>query len=1051
MPHARSLARASAIATVVLLALGATPALASGPALTLTSPLAESRIATSHPEVQGTTSDLLDPLVVSFYSGSLAGGTPVCSAEGDVGPGGEWSATCEAGLPDGPYTAVAEQSELGEAGVSEPVSFVLDTIAPAVSLQAPPAETNNPTPTLEGTAGTAPGDVASVAVRVFEGEGTSGKVVAQGTVTPVGESWSYKPPALVDGTYTVQASQLDEAGNEGSSAADVFTLDTVPPAVSLEAPPAETNDDAPLLHGSAGTEAGDVPSVLVRVYAGEGTAGTPISEQAVTPVGGIWSYRPAALADGTYTVQASQRDEAGNEGRSHADTFTVDTVAPAVSLEAPPSDSNDDTPLLHGSAGIALGDLTSVTVTIAEGGSVAGKRVLQKTVTPTGGSWSYTPPALADGTYTVQVSQRDAAGNEGRSEEAVFTVDTVAPVLTMQTPPAYTNKQAVSLSGQLGQAEGDVQAVAVTIYKGTSPSGAEAAKGAAVVSGNSWTFTTTSLPAGTYTAQASQHDEAGNTGLSSHPTFTVDLTAPDVSVTEPSQDAQLEVAKPTFAGVAGTAPGDLPAVRLRIYKDEELLYTVEATAGEGGGWSTGSSGPDLANGIYTVIAEQEDQAGNVGDSKPVLFSVSGLPLVTLFGEGMVRREGAPHPFAGPQPNFSGQGSTAAEDGGEITLKLYEGASTTGQLLRTVTTPLSGGSWSTGLGAPLSDGTYTLRAEQEGPVGQLGFSPPVTFTVDADAPTVTLTAPADGTAVTAEAGLQAGGQAGEAPGDDPEVTVRVYAGASVGGSPVETASGAVSGGSWSARLGALTPGTYTATAEQDDDVGNVGRSAPSTFTVAAPSAGPPPTASFNWFPAEPRVGEAVSLVSTSTDPTSAIVGYAWNLTGSGGLSPGAQTISTSFSTPGAHSVSLQVTDALGATGTVTESIQVAAQPLVLMQPFPVVRIAGSEGTRNVTIRLLTVQAPAGASVTIVCRGRGCPTKRLDTVAPARKSGVASGPVLLTIHRFERRLPVGVVLEIRVGKAGEIGKYTKFVTRRGKLPVRTDSCLAPTGSPMECPST
>jgi hypothetical protein len=954
MPHARSLARASAIATVVLLALGATPALASPPTLTLAAPSAEGWVATSHPDLQGTTSDLLDPINVSVYAGPLATGTPVCSIAAVVGASGEWSANCEEALPDGQYTAVAEQSELGEAAVAGPQSFVIDTVAPSVSLQALP-------------------------------------------------------------TYT--------------------------------------NDAAPTLQGTAGTEAGDLPAVLVRIYAGTGTGGTPLLEETVTPVGGSWSYVPAALADGTYTVQALQRDEAGNEGHSQVDTFTVDTLAPAVTLEAPSPYTNDATPTLHGSAGAEPGDLASVTVRIYKGEGTAGELQVEKTVTPTGGSWSYTPAALADGTYTVQALQRDQAGNEGHSQADTFILDTVAPTVTLQPPPAYTDKPAVALAGQLGQATGDVQSVTVTVYKGPSLSGTVAAKGTAAVSGASWTYTTPSLAAGTYTVQASQHDQAGNVGVSAHPTFTVDLTAPVVTVQSPAQDAQLKVARPTISGTAGTAAGDMPDVKVAIYgspmqKGEKPLYEVELTANEKGDWSTGSSGPELANGIYTLIAEQEDQSGNVGKSEQVTFSVSGTPLVALFGEGLVRREGMS--VSGPEPTFSGQGSTLADDGADVTLKLYEGDSPTGSPLRTLTTPLSGSSWSTGLGAPLADGTYTVQAEQEGPLGQPGFSSPVPFTVDADAPVVTLRTPANGATV-GDAGIEASGQAGQAPGDDQQVTVSVYSGASAGASPVETATGTVSGGAWTARLGALTPGTYTARAEQDDDVGNVGTSTPSTFTVAAPSAAPPPTASFNWFPAEPHVGEAVSLVSTSTDPTSAIIGYAWNLTGSGGLSPGAQTASTSFATPGAHSVSLQVTDALGATGTTTESIQVAAQPLVLMQPFPVVRIAGSEGTRNVTIRLLTVQAPVGASVTIVCRGRGCPTKRLDTVAPARKSGVASGPVLLTIHRFERRLPVGVVLEIRVGKAGEIGKYTKFVTRRGKLPVRTDSCLGPTGNPMECPST
>jgi hypothetical protein len=49
-----------------------------------------------------------------------------------------------------------------------------------------------------------------------------------------------------------------------------------------------------------------------------------------------------------------------------------------------------------------------------------------------------------------------------------------------------------------------------------------------------------------------------------------------------------------------------------------------------------------------------------------------------------------------------------------------------------------------------------------------------------------------------------------------------------------------------------------------------------------------------------------------------------------------------------------------------------------------------------------------------------------------------------------LRAGVILEIRVSKPGQIGKYTRFAVRRGRLPVRLDTCLEPAGiKPMACP--
>jgi Bacterial Ig-like domain len=82
-----------------------------------------------------------------------------------------------------------------------------------------------------------------------------------------------------------------------------------------------------------------------------------------------------------------------------------------------------------------------------------------------------------------------------------------------------------------------------------------------------------------------------------------------------------------------------------------------------------------------------------------------------------------------------------------------------------------------------------------------------------------------------------GPAGDAPGDSPTVVVNVYSGPTVSGSPIRSVSTARSGASWLAEISpALPPGTYTAQAEQFDGAGNLGRSAPITFTVTSAAGG-----------------------------------------------------------------------------------------------------------------------------------------------------------------------------------------------------------------------
>jgi hypothetical protein len=112
----------------------------------------------------------------------------------------------------------------------------------------------------------------------------------------------------------------------------------------------------------------------------------------------------------------------------------------------------------------------------------------------------------------------------------------------------------------------------------------------------------------------------------------------------------------------------------------------------------------------------------------------------------------------------------------------------------------------------------------------------------------------------------------------------------------------------------------------------------------------------------------------------------------------------------------------------------------IKPFPVIRIKGRfKGTRT-TITRVTVKTPRGTRIRIRCSGKGCAFKRKAVAAR-----------LLSIRSLRRTYKPKAKIEIRVTKAGKIGKYTSVRTRRGKAPVRSDRCLMPGKTrPVRCPA-
>jgi PKD repeat protein len=221
---------------------------------------------------------------------------------------------------------------------------------------------------------------------------------------------------------------------------------------------------------------------------------------------------------------------------------------------------------------------------------------------------------------------------------------------------------------------------------------------------------------------------------------------------------------------------------------------------------------------------------------------------------------------------------------------------------------------------------------------------------------------------------------------------------------------------------------------------------------------PPDVAFTVSPAEPVAGQQVTLTSGSEDAEGPLVEQAWDLDGDGDFNDASgASVSGMFMSAGRHSVALRVTDAAGASSTQIRGITVRApdspvtagdpkggprEPfLTLMSPFPVVRLAGEVVRNGARIETLSVRAPRGAQVSVRCRGARCPDARVTKL---------SGRKPVRFRKLERFLPAGTNLVVLVRRAGQIGKYTRFQIRNGRVPKRTDGCVLPGESAgVKCP--
>jgi hypothetical protein len=345
------------------------------------------------------------------------------------------------------------------------------------------------------------------------------------------------------------------------------------------------------------------------------------------------------------------------------------------------------------------------------------------------------------------------------------------------------------------------------------------------------------------------------------------------------------------------------------------------------------------------------------------------------------------------------------------------------------------------------------------------------------PSVTISSPADG-AVGNDRNPHFAGVADVEAGP---VTLRIYAGTSAEGTVLQKLSTSLlsPGGAWSLHLTtALGDGVYTAQAGQTNAAMQTGSSPPVTFTVdtAAPivsldplEPAPGVTApAFTGSASDTRpvtveifAGAEETLVSTaaaagtgarwrSSDASpplavgqyTAIAFQESSLTGN----PEGRSQGVPFAIRPAPPPPSFLASANGAVALAGKPIE-PLQPPSLMAPFPVVRIAWAQDRTGITLRLLRVQqTPAGAQVRVRCTGRGCPPRALRRTTLSSPRGVEP----ITFRSLQRHLGFGAVLQLFVSKPGQIGKYTRFTVRRGRLPERVDTCLDPAGvKPLACP--
>jgi hypothetical protein len=464
----------------------------------------------------------------AYKSGEVCDGASVGSAVVDVVNGvATWNGFTPPAV--GTYVVTASYSgdvnnwSLSEACNGQRSATIVanvaaDTTPPVITITQPTnGQFFNGNVIAAGLAGLAPGD-KDVNIEFFSGSSASVPRLFWLTSLPRDPTTGHYetgPISLSDGTYTVRAHQLDDAGNTGYTGAPTFVVDRVAPTVSDDVPTAWQNGPR-TVHLTANDALAGVQAIYYEKGANPGT-----------PTTGSPTYDPANPP----TLQAGEkiayfaRDKASNASAVKTSAaLKVDSVAPSTGDNVP--------------AGWQNGPVT-VTLTATDASSgVASTYYTTDGSAPTTSSATYdvaNKPTLTNG-KAIRYFSVDAAGNaETVRTSAAAKVDQAAPVITITEPVGniwYFNSN--PFSGYGGLTPGDHGVVQeVRFYTGST------------TDESAYLFRLTNIPidqatgywhvdpvtfggGGIYSVKVLQYDDAGNLGTASA-TFKQDGSKPVVS------------------------------------------------------------------------------------------------------------------------------------------------------------------------------------------------------------------------------------------------------------------------------------------------------------------------------------------------------------------------------------------------------------------------------------------------------------------------------------------------------------------------------------------
>jgi alpha-tubulin suppressor-like RCC1 family protein len=585
---AGNIATASTSASVVLDT--AAPVIASGPAIasTVNKGGASTNITWSLTDTTTATVELL-------YSTN--NGSTFTSIASGLANSGTYSWTIPAANSSTVKLKLVATDQVGLSSNATGSAFTIDSTAPTVAITTPTGPIKGGSTITLNYSATDANTISSLQL-FYAADGSTFGAPTSLTVGSTSVSWSVPSSDLA--TAKLKVTATDAAGNSASAVTSAFTIDsTVPTSPSFSISSANPSSSA--IVSATVSSCSDAAQVLLVEVNSQPTGIESGWANCSTSVG---AHSITISGDGSHSIYLWSKDAAGNIATASTSASVVlDTVAPVIA-----SGPTIASAMNKGGASTnitwSLTDTTTATVELLYSTNNGSTFTSIASGLTNNGTYSWTIPAANSSTVKLKLVATDQLGFASNATGSAFTIDSTAPTVAITTPTGPLKGGATVALSYSATDTNTISSLQLSYAADGSTFGAPTSL---TVGSTSVSWNIPSADLATAKLKITATDEAGNSASAITSAFTIDSTAPTLSITAPTNASSTYA---TSITVSGSCSEDTRVVSVSVSDGTTTSTPVSNPTCSSGSFTSSVDISGLAIASLTVTAIHADAATN---------------------------------------------------------------------------------------------------------------------------------------------------------------------------------------------------------------------------------------------------------------------------------------------------------------------------------------------------------------------------------------------------------------------------------------------------------